>query len=198
MGTFRLALHEAWQAQATGLWGASGSGKSTFLEILLGLRRGGALRGHVKLNGRVLFDSTAKIAVPVAARDFAWAPQDQALFPHLTVAENILFAYSPARPPGGRVTPAEVIAILALGDLLPRLPGALSGGERQRVVLARAVLSQRRVLLLDEPLSSVDYDLKAAALNYMRSIREEFGLGMIYVSHDRSELNTLCDKILSL
>jgi len=102
VGTFRLALHEAWQAQATGLWGASGSGKSTFLEILLGLRRGGALRGHVKLNGRVLFDSTAKIAVPVAARDFAWAPQDQALFPHLTVAENILFAYSPARPPGGR------------------------------------------------------------------------------------------------
>lgn len=186
-----IRADRAFAAPVTGLTGPSGSGKTTLLEIVAGLRRPDA--GRVILNGVTLTDVAGRVRVPPAERRVGYVPQDLALFPHLTAGGNLFFG----RPaPGRQRIPAErVVEVMELGGLLDRPVRQLSGGERQRVALGRALLTSPDLLLLDEPLSSLDDRLKERILPYIRAIRSGFGVPVIYVTHSRAELDALCDEV---
>ncbi len=152
-GDFALDFEAEWDPPAAALFGPSGSGKSTILEIIAGVRRGAS--GRVVLDGRTILDTERGIEPAARDRWIGWVPQDASLFPHLTVRENVRFGLSRGGPEGERRLAASV-ALLELEPLLERPAVALSGGERQRAAVARAIASGARVLLLDEPLASLD------------------------------------------
>ena len=177
--------------------GPSASGKSSFLAILLGLRDFSKIRGHAFVDEQCLFDVEKNRAAPVSSRGFAWVPQDGAIFPHLNVRQNLYFAY-PESTEKRTLSDRKVIEVLGIKHILDRWPQTLSGGEKQRVVLGRALLSMRPILLLDEPVSSLDADLKAEVLRYIKNVTQEFSVSMLYVSHDPAEINYLCDTSLTV
>ncbi len=192
---FCLEVDVGLEAQVTGIIGPSGSGKTTLIDIIAGLRIPDSAR--IELDGRTLTDSAQNIAVPVHRREIGYVPQDLALFPHLTVRKNLLY--------GHRETGAEsqfnlpkVAAVLEIGGFLDRRIHQLSGGEKQRVALARALLCSPKLLLLDEPLASIDVELKHRILPYLRLVRESFPIPMIYVTHDRGEVESLCDEVVAI
>lgn len=186
---FTLAVDAAAGARVTALFGASGAGKTSLLEVVAGLRRPDA--GRVVLNGRVLDDARAGLHVPPRLRRVGYVPQDDTLFPHLTVAANL--AYARAAAPAAR---ARVVDVLELGPLLPRRPASLSGGERRRAALARALLASPELLLLDEPLTGLDAPLRARVLAHLRRVRDEFAVPTLYVSHAPDEVLALADEVL--
>jgi molybdate transport system ATP-binding protein len=170
-------------ARTTALHGPSGAGKTSVLELIAGLRT--PLRGHIELNGR---DVTG---LPPRLRRVGYVPQDDALFPHMSVRQNIFYSRGPAAAP-------HVIDVLEIGPFLDRSVKRLSGGERKRVALARALLSDPEVLLLDEPLSGVDMALRDRVLEYLVRVRDEFPVPTIYVTHQMAEVDALCDEIVHL
>ena len=195
-GEFSLALDAVFGGRVTGLFGISGAGKSSVVEIVAGLRRPTA--GRVTLGEVALTDVARGLHLAPERRGIGYVPQDGALFPHLTVEGNLRFAERRA-PSGGRAARrGQVCALLEIAPLLPRPVGGLSGGERQRVALARALVSAPRLLLLDEPLAALDAARKAAILPYLRRIRDEFHLPMLYVSHAPREMIALCDDMAVL
>ena len=172
------------------LLGPSGCGKSTVLRLIAGLDTPTA--GQIELDG---VDITT---LPPSQRNVSMVFQSYALFPHLNVAENILFGLSVRR-----VSKAEqrdrldrVTAMMGLGDLLARRPAQLSGGQQQRVALARAVISDRPVCLMDEPLSNLDAKLRAEMRVEIRALQQRLGLTMVYVTHDQVEAMTIADHIV--
>jgi molybdate transport system ATP-binding protein len=175
------------------LFGPSGSGKTTVLRAVAGLLRPDA--GHVRLGGETWFDGAAGIHVPPQRRGVGFVFQDFALFPHLTVQENV--AYGLGRLPragrDGRV--AELARLLGIGDLLTRRPARLSGGERQRVALARALAPHPRLLLLDEPLSALDAPTREELRGDLRGLLHHLGIPSVLVTHDRIEALALGDRI---
>ncbi|MGO4854543.1 ABC transporter ATP-binding protein [Phaeovulum sp. W22_SRMD_FR3] len=174
----------------TVILGPSGCGKSTLLRLIAGLDSPDG--GSLSAGGRDL------TAVPPAARDIAMVFQNYALFPHLTVAENILFGLSlrrVAKPDQSRRL-ARVVEMLGLGGLERRKPAQLSGGQQQRVALARALISERPICLMDEPLSNLDAKLRAEMRAEIRALQQRLGLTMIYVTHDQVEAMTMADKIV--
>ena len=191
MGSFELHLDLAPKGRALGIFGASGSGKSTVLELLAGWRRGQGQR--IELLGRVLEDKD--IWVAPEERRFGFVPQDLLLFPHLTVEENLAFGQGQGAP-GFEL--AHIAEVLELSDFLKRKPAALSGGQRQRVALGRALAYAPDVLLLDEPLASLDVGLRRRLLPYLMAVRLEFDLPLILVSHDAVEIEALCDEVIVL
>jgi molybdate transport system ATP-binding protein len=184
-----LEVSVTMHARATAIYGPSGSGKTSLLESIAGLRTPAA--GAIELMDRVVFDATGPF-VPPRERRTGYVPQDDALFPHLSVRNNIF--YGAPQENGAE----HVIEVLEIGHLLDRGVGRLSGGERKRVALARALLSRPEVLLLDEPLSGVDLELRTRVLDYLVRVREEFPIPMLYVTHQREEVDAICEEIVVL
>lgn len=191
---FTLEVDVEMKAPITGLFGPSGSGKTTLLEIIAGLRQ--PQRGRVLLNNEVLTDMAARTRVPPELRRVGYVPQDLALFPHLDARANLYFGFR--LDDKNSVLPAHVIEVLEIGPLLKRPVFGLSGGEKQRIALGRALLASPRVLLLDEPLSSLDERLKERIFPCFKAIHAEFQVPMLYVTHSRAELAALCDEVLTL
>lgn len=192
-GEFQLAVDAEFGGGVTGLYGVSGSGKSSVLEIIAGLRRPSA--GSVELDGAVLTDAACGVHLPPERRGVGLVPQDGALFPHMSVEDNVRFAEGRTVGAGGLFERGRVCELLGIGGLMGRRPAGLSGGERQRVALARALVSGPRLLLLDEPLAALDPARKEAVLPYLRRIRDELRVPMLYVSHVPGEIAALCNEV---
>jgi len=191
-GSFELRARASLAAPVTGIFGPSGAGKSTLLALVGGLLRPEC--GTVRFDTQLLDDTAQGIRVPPWRRRFGIVFQDDQLFPHLSVRSNLLYGLRRLPPDARRLDLATVQGLLELGPLLARRPSQLSGGESQRVALGRALLYSPRLLLLDEPLSSLDQRLKQQILPFLRRIKQEVRIPMLYVSHDRSELDYLADE----
>lgn len=172
------------------LLGPSGCGKSTLLRIIAGLEAPSA--------GQIWLGPDRIDPLPPKARDLSMVFQSYALFPHLNVAENILFGLSVRRTPKAEQAArlSAVASMMGLENLLGRKPAQLSGGQQQRVALARAVISERPVCLMDEPLSNLDAKLRAEMRSEIRALQQRLGLTMVYVTHDQVEAMTMADQIV--
>jgi molybdate transport system ATP-binding protein len=191
-GSFELRAHANLSAPVTGICGPSGAGKSTLLALLSGLLR--PQQGTIRFDTELLDDAAHRIWVPPWHRRFGLVFQDDLLFPHLSVQGNLRYGQRRLPAAERRLSFESVEALLELEPLRRRRPGQLSGGERQRVALGRALLYCPRLLLLDEPLSSLDERLKQQILPFLRRIKQEVRIPMIYVSHDRREVDFLADE----
>ena len=196
LGEFTLEAAFESEGRVTGLFGASGSGKTSLVNMIAGLLRPD--RGTIAIDGETLDDTAKGIHVPTWRRRIGYVFQDARLFPHLDVRQNLDYG---RRMNGLADDPAQrsrVTELLDIGGLMDRRPGKLSGGERQRVALGRALLSKPRLLLLDEPLGSLDEGRKVEILPYLVRLRDEAGIPMVYVSHDAAELRQLATQIVML
>jgi molybdate transport system ATP-binding protein len=191
-GSFELRAHASLSAPVTGICGPSGAGKSTLLALLAGLLR--PQHGTIRFDTELLDDAAQGSWVPPWHRRFGLVYQDDLLFPHLSVQGNLRYGLRRLPAAARRLTLESVETLLELEPLRRRRPAQLSGGERQRVALGRALLYSPRLLLLDEPLSSLDERLKQQILPFLRRIKEEVRIPMIYVSHDRREVDFLADE----
>jgi molybdate transport system ATP-binding protein len=196
LGEFTLQVNVELAAHVTAIVGASGSGKTTLLDVIAGLRR--PARALVQLRDEALTDTNSGTHVPPHRRRIGYVPQELALFPHLSVRSNLLYGSRAARSGADACGFDDVIRMLDIGSLLGRRVTGLSGGEKQRVALGRALLSAPRLLLLDEPLASLDRGLKERILPYLRRIRDSLEIPILYVSHDPQEVMDLCDEALVL
>lgn len=196
LGAFELdaAFHNG--AGITALFGRSGSGKSTLISLIAGLMRPDY--GRIRLDGQVLTDTANGVFVPKHRRRIGLVFQDALLFPHLTVRQNLLFGrwFRPRDAPG--VSHDMLVATLGIAHLLQRWPAQLSGGERQRVALGRALLASPRLLLLDEPLASLDMPRKLEILALIERLRDELRIPMVYVSHAVEEVVRLASTVVIL
>lgn len=183
-------------AGVTGIVGASGAGKSTLLALLAGLLRPQA--GRLHFDGDALIDVDRRVFVPAWERHFGLVFQEGRLFPHLSVRDNLLYGFHLLAPAQRHFTLDAVTALLEIDGLLVRRPAQLSGGERQRVALGRALLYSPRLLLLDEPLSSLDQRLKQQILPFLLRVKQETRIPMIYVTHARAEVDFLADRVLTM
>jgi len=191
-GSFVLELHEQLNGGITALFGPSGSGKTTALDAIAGLRRPRV--GRIAVGDHVLFDRSHGVDLPPHGRHVGYVPQDTALFPHMNVRRNVLYG----RRAGQKLSLDVVVRMLEVGQLLDRRVPDLSGGERQRVALARALMSAPDLLLLDEPLAAVDVERRRRILPYLLRVRDVLGVPVIYVSHDRAEIDQLADRVVVL
>jgi molybdate transport system ATP-binding protein len=191
-GDFTLALQETLGEGITALFGPSGSGKTTTLDAIAGLRR--PETGSIAVGDRTLYDAATGVNLPPHLRRIGYVPQDPALFPHMNVRRNVLYG----RRPGQRLALETVSEMLEVGTLLDRRVADLSGGERQRVALARALMSAPDLLLLDEPLAAVDVERRRRILPYLLRVRDELRVPVVYVSHDRAEVDRLADRVIVL
>ena len=186
--SFRLELSLALGRETFALVGPSGAGKTTVLRAVAGLVRPEA--GRVVLDGEVLFDSTLRIDLPPEARRVGFVFQDYALFPHMTVAQNVAY--------GARDRAAELLERFRISHLAGARPGELSGGERQRVGLARALARDPGVLLLDEPLSALDPHTRAALRLELKEILDELALPVLLVTHDFHDAAVLAERVAAI
>lgn len=194
--TFALRACCDLQAPVTGICGPSGAGKSTLLAQVAGLLK--PARGTIVFDGETLFDADAGVFVPAHRRHFGLVFQDGQLFPHLTVRANLLYGQRHLAAAQRRFDLQTVLDMLEIQPLLDRRPGQLSGGERQRVALGRALLYSPRLLLLDEPLSSLDRRLKQQILPFLKRIRDETRIPMLYVTHAPEEVAALGGEIVEM
>jgi molybdate transport system ATP-binding protein len=195
-GEFALDVAFAAEGRIVALFGPSGSGKSTLLNIIAGLVQPDEAR--VVVGRRVLADTAQGLRVPVHRRRVGYVFQEARLFPHMSVARNLSYGrrFAPKFERHGSVE--EVVALLGIGHLLGRRPDTLSGGEKQRVAIGRALLASPRLLLMDEPLASLDAARKAETLPYIERLRDEFAIPIVYVSHSREEVERLTREIVHL
>jgi molybdate transport system ATP-binding protein len=196
LGDFSLHASFASEGRVTGLFGASGAGKTSLINIIAGLLPPD--RGIIAVDGETLDDTAAKLHVPAHRRRIGYVFQDPRLFPHLDVRRNLDYGRRMNRLDDDPAQRARVTDLLDIGSLLDRRPGQLSGGERQRVALGRALLAQPRLLLLDEPLGSLDEERKVEILPYLVRLRDEAGIPMVYVSHDADEMRQLATEVVIL
>ena len=190
---FTVEAKFASEGRVTGLFGASGAGKTSLINMIAGLLRPD--RGVIAIGDETLDDTSARLHVAVHRRRIGYVFQDARLFPHLDVRKNLDYGRRMNHLAADETHWRRVTELLDIGHLLDRRPGKLSGGEQQRVALGRALLSQPRLLLLDEPLGSLDEERKEEILPYLVRLRDEAGIPMVYVSHDPSELRKLATQI---
>jgi molybdate transport system ATP-binding protein len=196
LGAFRLQAAFASDAPVTALFGRSGCGKSTVLNLVAGLLRPD--RGRIAIGERVLFDSASGVDVAPEKRRIGYVFQDGLLLPHLKVRQNLSY--------GRFFTPADarwadfdrIVALLDLAPLLERRPHRLSGGEKQRVAIGRALLASPQLLLMDEPLASLDAGRRGEILYYIERLRDEVGVPILYVSHEIEEVVRLAGQMVLL
>lgn len=193
-GSFTLTAQVEIEAGVTGICGASGSGKSTLIALLAGLLR--PTTGRLSFQGVTLADPQSRHFVPAWRRQFGLVFQEGLLFPHLSVRDNLLYGEKRLPASQRQLSLDSVLQLLEIAPLAHRRPVQLSGGERQRVAIGRALLSAPRLLLLDEPLSALDDRLKFQILPFLKRIKDELQIPMIYVSHQRSEVDFLADRVL--
>jgi molybdate transport system ATP-binding protein len=178
----------------TAIFGPSGSGKTSLLRSIAGLERDG--NGYLAVNGEVWQDDSAGIFMPVHQRALGYVFQEASLFAHLDVRGNLDFGLR--RVPGSqrRVSLEQAVELLGLQALMQRMPESLSGGERQRVAIARALATSPRLLLMDEPLASLDIARKAEILPYLERLHDELDMPVLYVSHAPDEVARLADHLV--
>jgi molybdate transport system ATP-binding protein len=193
-----LALDVAFQAEApiVGLFGRSGSGKTTLINMLAGIVR--PERGRIVVSGETLFDSASGIDLSPELRRLGYVFQDDLLFPHLNVEGNLLYGFRRSSPSARVIDVAHIVELLGLRDLMHRLPDALSGGEKQRVAIGRALLAQPRLLLMDEPLASLDIPRREEVMRYIELLRDDLAIPIVYVSHSVAEITRLSDTVVVL
>jgi molybdate transport system ATP-binding protein len=195
LGAFALEADFSAGPGITVLFGPSGAGKTTILHLIAGLLR--PQRGYIAVSGDIMADTSARVFVPPHKRQIGLVFQDAQLFPHMTVAQNLAFGGWFARHKSG-LPRDHVIDVLGIGELLDRRPTRLSGGEKSRVALARALLSSPRLLLMDEPLSGLDDEKRQTILPLIETVRDEFNVPMLYVTHARDEAQRLANRILTV
>jgi molybdate transport system ATP-binding protein len=196
LGDFTLAIDVAFERPITGIFGPSGAGKTTLLDVIAGLRRPNT--GRIELEDRAVFDAATHLHLPPRLRRIGYVPQDLALFPHLKVRANLAYGCRRNGADGELFSMKHVSEVMEITPLLERNATTLSGGEQQRVAFARAILSAPRLLLLDEPMSSLDSRLKKRLIPFLLRIRDEFQIPLVYVTHDAAELSALCDEVIVL
>lgn len=196
LGAFDLDVAFASDAGITALFGRSGAGKSMTISLIAGLARPD--RGSIVLDGRVLVDTAQGIFLPAYRRRIGLVFQDARLFPHLSVRQNLLFGRWFAPKSSQSVAFSKVVETLGIGHLLKRRPGGLSGGEKQRVAIGRALLASPELLLMDEPLASLDIERKLEILPLIESLRDEFSIPIVYVSHAVDEVARLAGTVVVL
>ena len=196
LGEFAIEASFASEGRVTGLFGASGAGKTSLINMIAGLLRPD--RGIIAIDGETLDDTAAGIHVPPYRRRIGYVFQDTRLFPHLDVRRNLDYGRRMNGLADDPAQRARVTDLLDIASLLDRRPGRLSGGERQRVALGRALLARPRLLLLDEPLGSLDEARKEEILPYLVRLRDEAGVPMVYVCHDLEEMRQLATHIVML
>jgi molybdate transport system ATP-binding protein len=193
LGSFHLRPKFAAGDELVVLLGPSGSGKSLTLRAIAGLLRPD--RGRIELPQGVVFDSAARIDAPPQLRNVGYVVQNLALFPHLTVAENIGFAIAGWPKPAQKQRLGELVELLGLQGLENRLPGSISGGQQQRTALGRALAARPGVLLLDEPFSALDAPVRNSLRREVARLRRQLGLLALFVTHDLQEAYALGDRI---
>jgi len=196
LGGFALQARFPAEDGCTVLFGPSGAGKTTIVNMIAGLLRPD--RGRIVLDGEVLFDDAAHIEVAAWRRRIGYVFQEGRLFPHLSVKRNLDYGRWMGGHAADPAALAHVVELLDIGHLLDRRPGKLSGGERQRVAVGRTLLMRPRLLLLDEPLASLDAKRKAEILPYLQRLRDEAKVPMIYVSHDATEVKRIATRVVRL
>lgn len=192
-GDFIVQTAYSSDAQVMGLFGPSGAGKSTLLNMIAGLATPDS--GHLLLNDVCLFDSSRKINVPLHQRRIGMVFQDSRLFPHMTVNDNLKYGFNRLKEKDRRLSLQHIVDLLEIGHLLDNKPQQLSGGEKQRVALGRALLTSPQLLLLDEPLASLDARLKQQILPFLKRVKDEINIPMIYVSHAIDEILYLTSQV---
>ena len=196
LGEFSLSASFSGEAGVTGLFGPSGSGKTSVINMIAGLLKPD--RGRIAIDGEVVFDDKARTDVPAWRRRIGYVFQEGRLFPHLSVRHNLDYGRWMSGVAADAADFAHVVGLLDIGALLDRRPGKLSGGERQRIAVGRALLMRPRLLLLDEPLASLDEARKADILPYLVRLRDEAKVPMIYVSHSGDEVRQIASRVVRL
>lgn len=196
LGAIDLDVSFASEGRLIALFGPSGSGKTSLVNLIGGLIR--PKQGRVEVEGRVMADTASRVFVPRHRRRIGYVFQDARLFPHLTVSQNLRYGrfFTPASERYAEFD--RVIDLLGIGDLLDRRPGNLSGGEKQRVAIGRALLASPRMMLMDEPLASLDDARKSEILPYIERLRDETRIPIVYVSHSVAEVARLATDIVVL
>lgn len=192
VGERRIAMEAKCDAGLVALFAPSGAGKSSILNMVAGIIRPDS--GRIAVGGKTLFDSAAGIDLPPAKRRAGYVFQEGRLFPHMRVRANLLYG----RHGDAAMTLDAVLDFLGIGHLLDRWPTTLSGGEAQRVAIGRALLSGPRFLLLDEPLASLDPARREEILLVIERMKRDLAMPILYVSHDRAEVDRLADHVIAL
>jgi molybdate transport system ATP-binding protein len=192
---FTLGVDVDIQHARTAIFGPSGAGKTSLLEAIAGLRKPDIAK--ISFNGQLFDDSARNFSLPVRLRRLGYVPQYDSLFPHLSVQRNLLYG-SNGKPKDRTLEFHHIVDFLEIGHLLDRHVRSLSRGENQRVVIARALLSAPQLLLLDEPLTSLDAKLKNTILQQLQALHREFGIPMLFVTHDPVEAIAICEDVLLL
>jgi molybdate transport system ATP-binding protein len=191
---FALEVEWAIQEELAVLFGFSGAGKTMTLQMIAGLMKPD--QGTLRSGEQVLFDSRAGINVPPQDRSIGYVFQDLALFPHMTVGENILYGAKGLAKKERQEKTEELIERFQLGGLGKKRPAEISGGQRQRVALARALIRRPKLLLLDEPFSALDYPLRLEMRQYLTGVTRHYKIPVIMVTHNLHEASKLADKII--
>ena len=195
-GGFARRVEIRSERRVVALVGVSGAGKTSVLHAIAGLLRPEG--GRIAIAGQTLFDSERGIDLPAYRRRIGYVFQDARLFPHLDVEANLRYGLRGEAAAAPRFGFDDVVALLGIAPLLERRVPGLSGGEQQRIAIGRALLSQPRILLLDEPLSMLDMARREELLPYLQRVRDEVALPMIYVSHVPDEVRRIADEVFAL
>lgn len=196
LGAFAVNVSFISESGATVLFGQSGAGKTSVINMIAGLLTPD--RGRIVLDDDVLFDSKARVDVPPSRRRIGYVFQEGRLFPHFSVQRNLDYGRWMSGQASDPTAFRHAVELLDIGHLLDRRPGKLSGGERQRVAVGRALLMRPRLLLLDEPLASLDAARKHEILPYLERLRDEAHVPLIYVSHDAAEVRRIATRVVRL
>lgn len=182
------------KGEIVGVIGESGSGKSTLLRLIAGLEMPNS--GRIEINGRTIVDE--RTFIPPEHRGIGMVFQDYALFPHMTVTKNIEFGLHRMGRAGRAARAAEMFELVKLAGFATRYPHELSGGQQQRVALARALAPQPSLLLMDEPFSNLDAELKAAIRLELRDILRRASMTCLFVTHDQQDVDAICDRTIHM
>jgi molybdate transport system ATP-binding protein len=196
LGDFEIKAAFESKSSVTALFGSSGSGKTSIVNMVAGLVKPD--QGRIALDEIVLFDSKLNVNVPMHRRRIGYVFQEGRLFPHLSVIANLDYGRRMSGLSRDETEQQRIVDLLDIGHLLDRRPGRLSGGERQRVAIGRALLMRPRLLILDEPLASLDTARKREILPYLVRLRDEAKVPMIYVSHQAGELRRIATTVVRL
>jgi molybdate transport system ATP-binding protein len=196
LGNFTVAARFESAGGITALFGPSGAGKTTIVNMIAGLLAPD--RGRIALGDAILFDSATRVNVPPQRRRIGYVFQEGRLFPHLSVRQNLDYGRRMNGLQRDRAAMERIVTLLEIGPLLSRRPGRLSGGERQRVAVGRALLMKPVLLLLDEPLASLDAARKREILPYLERLRDEAKVPMVYVSHQAAEVKRIVSSVVKL
>lgn len=193
---FELDVSLQLNQRVTAIYGASGAGKSTLLSMIAGITKPDT--GRIVIEDECLFDSNMRINKPIHQRNIGLVFQEGRLFPHLTVEHNLSYALNFIPLHRQQFQLKQVVDLLELNPLLTQRPHQLSGGEKQRVALGRALLSSPRLLMLDEPLASLDERLKNQILPFLKLVADEVNIPMIYISHSKAEIMQITHHLVEI